>query len=144
MSLPHPQDDPAFYDHLIAKRFLAWCIDLIVTLVLVLIPLILSAFLLVLIFPVLWSAVAVAYRTVMLARYGATLGMMVAAIRLRHLDARRPDAMTCLWHSVIYSASMVFVLPQIGSVALMLTTPYKQGLNDWFLSTTMVNRFHER
>jgi hypothetical protein len=52
--------------------------------------------------------------------------------------------MTCLWHSVIYSASMVFVLPQIGSVALMLTTPYKQGLNDWFLSTTMVNRFHER
>jgi len=141
MSLPHPYDDPAFYDHLVTKRFLAWCIDLVITLVLVMIPLILSAFLLVFVFPLVWSAVAVAYRTVMLTRYGATLGMMVAAIKLRHLDAERPDAMICLWHSVIYAASMVFVFPQIGSVVLMLTTPYKQGLNDWLLSTTLVNRF---
>lgn len=141
MSLPHPADDPDFYAHLIPKRLLAWVIDLIVTTLLVLLVLALTAFLTILIFPVLWFAISVAYRTVMLSRYGATAGMMVAAIKLRRLDASRPDPTLCLWHSVIYSVSMVFVFPQIGSIALMLITPYKQGLNDWVLGTTLVNNF---
>mgnify|MGYP000982976608 CR=1 len=143
MSLPHPHDDPGFYDHLIVKRFLAWAIDLMVTLVLVMLVLGLTAFLTVLILPVIWVAVAVAYRTVMLTRYGATLGMMVAAIKLRRLDGTWADATMCLWHSVIYAMSMVFVFPQVASVALMLITPYKQGLNDWLLGTTLVNKFLE-
>lgn len=141
MSLPHPSDDPGFYDHLIAKRFIAWAIDLMVTTVLVAIALALTAFVTIFIFPILWFAVAVAYRTVMLTRYGATLGMMVAAIKLRRLDARRADSTLCLWHSVLYAFSMVFVFPQIASIALMLVTPYKQGLNDWLLGTTLVNKF---
>lgn len=144
MSLPHPEDDPGFYAHLIAKRFLAWCIDLMITVVLVLLVLGATAFLAVFFLPVIWSAVAIAYRTVTLTRFGATPGMMVAAITLRRLDGRRADPATCLWHSVIYSVGMVFVVPQIGSVALMLVTPYKQGLNDWLLGTTLVNRYDER
>ncbi|PVH28650.1 RDD family protein [Pararhodobacter oceanensis] len=143
MSLPHPQDDPAFYDHLILKRFLAWVIDLVVTVVLVILVLIATAFIAAFFLPVIWSAVAIAYRTVMLSRYGATAGMMIASIKLRHINGRTPETVTCLWHSVIYSASMVFMVPQIASVALMLTTPYKQGLNDVVLGTTMVNRFLE-
>ncbi|MCB1406661.1 MAG: RDD family protein [Rhodobacteraceae bacterium] len=143
MSLPHPHDDPGFYDHLIPKRFLAWCIDLMITVVLVMIVLAATAFLAVFFLPVIWSAVAIAYRSTMLTRYGATLGMMVAAIKLRRLDGQRADPVVCLWHSVIYSIGMVFVVPQIGSVALMLSTPYKQGLNDWLLGTTLVNRFDE-
>jgi len=143
MSLPHPDDDPAFYDHLMVKRFLAWSIDLMITIVLVMIVLALTAFLAALFLPVIWSAIAIAYRTVMLSRYGATLGMMVAAIKLRRLDGTRADDTTCLLHSVIYAASMIFVVPQIGSVALMLITPYKQGLNDLLLGTTLVNRFIE-
>lgn len=143
MGLPHPYDDPAFYDHLIAKRLLAWTVDLVITLVLVVVALGMTAFLGVLVLPVIWSAVAIAYRTVMLTRFGATLGMMVAAIQLRRLDGARADPVTCLWHSVAYSASMVFVVPQIASVALMLVTPYRQGLNDWVLGTTLVNRLHD-
>ncbi|MCB1396592.1 MAG: RDD family protein [Rhodobacter sp.] len=143
MSLPHPLDDPAFYDHLIAKRLLAWVIDLAVTLVLMLVVLAATAFLAIVIFPMVWVAVAVAYRTVMLTRYGATVGMLVAAIRLRRLDGSRPDPTLCLWHSAIYAGTMAFVVPQVASVALMLTTPYKQGLNDWLLGTTLVNRFIE-
>ncbi|WP_323036938.1 RDD family protein [Pararhodobacter sp.] len=141
MSLPNPYDDPGFYEHLIGKRLLAWVIDLVVTLALVLVVLALTVFLTILIFPIVWAAVAIAYRTVMLSRYGATLGMMVAAIKLRRLDATRADALQCFWHSVIYAASMTLVLPQIGSVALMLITPYKQGLNDFLLGTTLVNKF---
>jgi len=143
MSLPHPLDDPAFYDHLIAKRFLAWVIDLAITLMLMLIVLAATAFLAIIIFPMVWVAVAVAYRTVMLTRYGATVGMLVVAIRLRRLDGSRPDPALCLWHSAIYAGTMAFVVPQVASVALMLTTPFKQGLNDWLLGTTLVNRFIE-
>lgn len=143
MSLPHPYDDPGFYDHLIVKRFLAWCIDLMITIVLVLLALAATAFLAVLLLPLVWVAVAIAYRTVMLTRYGATLGMMIAAINLRHLDGTRPDPTTCLWHSVLFSLTMLFVVSQIGSIALMFVTPYKQGLNDWLLGTTLVNRFLE-
>jgi len=143
MSLPHPYDDPAFYDHLIAKRFLAWVLDLAITLVLFFIALAATAFLAVFFFPVIWAAVAVAYRTVMLSRFGATVGMMVASTQLRNLDASRPDQATCFWHSVLYSVSMVFFVLQIGSITLMFLTPYKQGLNDWLLGTTLVNRFSE-
>jgi hypothetical protein len=32
------------------------------------------------------------------------------------------------------------MIGQIASVALMLTTPYRQGLNDLILGTTMVHR----
>lgn len=143
MSLPDPYDDPSFYDHLIAKRFLAWVVDLALTVVLTLVALVATAFLAIFIFPLVWIGVSIAYRTVMLTRYGATAGMMVAAIRLRRLDGGRADPALCLWHSVLYAGTMGFVLPQIGSVALMLVTPYKQGLNDWLLGTTLVNRFVE-
>ena len=143
MSLPHPLDAPEFYDHLMIKRFLAWVIDLLITLVIVLVVLALTGFLAIVILPFVWSAIAIAYRTVTLTRYGATLGMMVASVRWVRLDATRPDQTVALWHSVIYAASMGFVIPQIASVALMMVTPYRQGLNDWILGTTIVNRYLE-
>lgn len=143
MTLPDPQLDPAFYDHLIAKRFLAWVVDLAITLALMLVVIVGTLFLAAFIFPLIWAAIAIAYRWVMLTRYGQTVGMMVASIKLRHLDGRRADSNTCLVHSVIYAFTMMFVVTQIGSVALMLTTPFKQGLNDWILGTTLINRFNE-
>ena len=91
--------------------------------------------------PFIWAAISIAYRTTMLNRYQATLGMLVASTRLYHLDGRKPDHRTTLLHSITYSATMAMILPQIGSIALMLNTPYKQGLNDWLLGTTIVNRY---
>ncbi|WP_370242326.1 RDD family protein [Pararhodobacter marinus] len=143
MSLPHPLDEPEFYDHLMIKRFMAWVIDLVITLVMVLVALVLTGFLAIFILPFVWAAIAIAYRTVMLTRYGATLGMMVASVRWVRLDATRPDQTLALWHSVIYAGSMSFVIPQIASVAMMMITPYRQGLNDWILGTTIVNRYIE-
>lgn len=139
--LPDPDDDPGFYADLIPKRFLAWVIDLVITLLLFAIVLALTAFLAVFIFPLVWMAIAIAYRTVMLSRYGATAGMWIAALQWRSLDGRRPDSTLALWHSVIYALSMTFVLGQIASVTMMLVTPYRQGLNDWVLGTTIVNRY---
>lgn len=140
MSLPDPLDDPSFYEHVVEKRALAWAIDLAVTLVLVLLVVVLSVGLALILTPLLWAAIAVAYRTVMLTRYGATLGMLVAALRLRRLDGAKPDQTLCLWHAILHAVSMIFILPQIGSVTLMLVTPRRQALNDWLLGTAMINR----
>jgi len=143
MRLPHPQDDPDYYTDLLPKRFLAWVVDVVVTAVALVVVLILSLGLLAFIFPLVWMTLAIAYRYVMLVRYDATLGMMLAALRLRHLDGTRPLPQTCLSHAGIYSVAMATVLGQIASVALMLTLPYRQGLNDLLLNTTMVHRDHE-
>ena len=139
--LPDPLDDPDFYGDLIPKRFLAWVIDLALTLLIFTLVIVLSGFLALFIFPLVWMAIAIAYRTVLLTRYGATAGMWIAALQWRRLDGRQPDQALALWHSVIYALSMTFVLGQIASVALMLVTPYRQGLNDWILGTTVVNRY---
>jgi len=143
MKLPDPAYEAEFYRDLILKRFVAWVVDLLITLVLVAVVVLMTVFIGLFFLPVLWITISVAYRTVMLSNYGATLGMMLAAIKLRHLDGRRAEPVTCLWHAVIFSASMASVFGQIVSVALMLTTPYRQGLNDVILGTTLINRYLE-
>lgn len=143
MKLPDPAYEAEFYRDLILKRFVAWVVDLLITLVLVAVVVVLTAFIGLIFLPVLWIAVSITYRTVMLSNYGATAGMMLAAIKLRHLDGRRAEPMICLWHAVIFSASMASVFGQIASVGLMLTTPYRQGLNDVILGTTLINRYLE-
>ena len=140
MQLPDPELDPAYYSDLLPKRFLAWVVDLLVTLVVMLAVLVLTLFLTLMIFPLVWATIAIAYRYVMLTRYGATWGMMLAALRLRNLDGSRPGPVTCFWHAAIYAGSMASFIGQVASVALMLTTPYRQGLNDLLLGTTMVHR----
>ncbi|WP_068296952.1 RDD family protein [Pararhodobacter sp. CCB-MM2] len=141
MRLPDPDDHPELYEHLIAKRLLAWVIDVAVTALLVIVALILTGGLALLILPLLWGAISIAYRTTLLNRYSATLGMLVASTRLCRLDGQALSPQTTLLHSITYSATMAFVLPQIGSIFLMLNSPYKQGLNDWLLGTTIVNKY---
>lgn len=143
MSLPDPAYEPEFYDALLVKRLLAWVIDLVVTLLVVTVLVVITVFIGLFFLPVLWMAVSIAYRWVMLTNYHATAGMMLAGITLRHLDGRRPDPVVCLLHAVIFSVGMVFVLLQVASVALMMLTPYRQGLNDLLLGTTMINRYLE-
>lgn len=143
MQLPDPALEPEFYSDLLLKRFVAWVIDLLITLVLVALALVLSAFIGLFFFPLLYISVSIAYRWVMLSNYGATAGMMLCAIKLRHLDGQRPQSTVCFWHAAIFSASMATVVGQILSLGLMLTTPYRQGLNDVILRTAMINRYLE-
>lgn len=143
MRLPDPAYDPEFYRALLVKRSLAWAVDLLIVLVIVAGVLVITFFFALFIFPLVWVAVSVAYRTVMLGRYGATVGMMLMSIKLRHLDGRRADSTTCFVHALIFSAAMITVIGQVISVALMLLTPYRQGLNDLILGTTVINRFTE-
>jgi uncharacterized RDD family membrane protein YckC len=143
MRLPDPLAHPEVYEDLVVKRFVAWLVDALVIASLILIVLVLTVFIAVLILPVVVLAISIGYRWIMLSRYGATLGMMLAAIHLRHLDGRTPDPVVCFMHASIFSLGMFFVVPQIVSIALMLVTDYRQGLNDMILRTTLVNRWVE-
>lgn len=139
--LPDPDHEPGLYRDLVLKRFIAWVIDLVITLAITAVIVILTVFLGLFFLPLLWIVVSVTYRTVMLTNYSATAGMLLVALRLRHLDGRRPDPVVCLWHAILFSTSMATVLGQIVSVGLMLITPYRQALNDLILGTTMINRY---
>jgi len=81
MTLPDPALQPEFYTDVPLKRAGAWAIDLVVTLALTLVGLVLTLFISAFFLPLLFAAVSIAYRTIMLARYGATVGMMIMALK---------------------------------------------------------------
>lgn len=140
MTLPDPHLQPEFYGDIPVKRALAWAVDLVVTLLLTLLALVFTLFMGAFFFPLLFGAVSIAYRTVMLSRWSATLGMQLVALKWRHLDGRAPDPGTAFAYSALHALIMMFVIPQIASIAMILITPYRQGLHDLALGTTMLNR----
>lgn len=141
MTLPDPELQPEFYSDVPIKRALAWAIDLVAVFALSLVGVIMTFFVSLLFLPVLFATVSIAYRTVMLARYGATLGMMVMALKWRQLDGRSPDTMTALGYSALHAALWTVFPLQIASMAMILLSPYRQGLHDFFLGTTMLHSF---
>ncbi len=141
MKLPDPDFEPEYYSALPVKRALAWVIDTVIVLALCFVAMVLTAMLAILILPVLFVSVSTAYRWVTLNNYGATYGMMVAGIKLRHLDGRRADSTACAIHAAVFSLVQMFFLPQIFSIALILTTSYRQSLADLVVQTTMINRY---
>ncbi len=140
MTLPEPARQPEFYADIPWKRSAAWGIDLVITLGLTLVALVATALLTVFILPLLYGAVSIAYRTVMLSRYGATAGMMVMSIKWRNLNGTRPDSLTALIYSVAHTGMWTVFPLQIASVVMILLTPYRQGLHDMVLGTTMLHR----
>ena len=140
MALPDPELLPEFYAFVPAKRLAAWAVDAVLILILTLVVLLLTALLTIWILPLLYAGVNIAYRTVSLARWSATPGMVLMALQLRDARGARLDPMTAFLHTLGYTACTITVLPQIASVALMLITPRKQGLSDLILGTAALNR----
>jgi uncharacterized RDD family membrane protein YckC len=141
MSLPDPELQPEFYRDVPLKRALAWLVDLLVTLALTLVALTFTLFLAAFFLPFFFVVISVAYRTVMLSRYGATLGMMLMALKWRGLSGRVPDPLTAFYYSLIHAGQWAVLPVQIASVVMILVTPYRQGLNDHIMGTTMLHSF---
>ncbi len=140
MSLPDPELQPEFYSDVPLKRALAWLVDLLVTLALTVVALVFTLFVATFFLPIFYAMISIAYRTVMLSRYGATLGMMVTALKWRGLDGRAPDPMTAFIYSAIHAGQWTVLPLQIASIVMILVTPYRQGLNDHIMGTTMLHR----
>ncbi len=139
-NLPDPDLQPEYYDDVLGKRLLAWVVDSVLLLVLTALVIVFTLFTALIALPLVFIALNLAYRTVTLARYGATPGMLLTGIELRDVRGRRPDPVTAFLHTSGFVAASGFVIPQIASVALMLMTARRQGLVDLVLGTTVINR----
>jgi uncharacterized RDD family membrane protein YckC len=139
-TLPDPDYQAEFYADVPVKRALAWVVDtlLIAALTLLVVPFTLFTALFFL--PVLYLTISFLYRTVGLARHSATLGMRLMSIEFRDRSGARFDLPTAFLHTLGYTLTIGTLVPQILSVALMLTTARGQGLTDIVLGTVAINR----
>jgi len=139
-ALPDPDLQPEFYHWVPFKRLVAWLIDTILIFGLTAITVVFTAFIGVLVFPFLFLAVNLAYRTVTIAKWSATPGMIVMAIELRTLSGFRLDRNAAFLHSLAFTVTMLITILLVVSAALMLMNPRGQGLVDHFMGTTALNR----
>lgn len=139
-TLPDPISQPQFYASVASKRLVAWIVDSIVILVLSLIVVLLTAFVGLLIWPLLYLVVGFAYRTVTLANGSATWGMRFAGVEIRNAFGERLDLGLALAHTAGYTLSIAIPLIQVVSIIMMLTSARGQGLTDAFLGTVALNR----
>lgn len=137
---PDPSTQPEFYADVPLKRLLAWIIDSIIIALMSVIALIFTAFTGVFFFPVLMLLTGFAYRIITLSRGSATWGMRVMAIEFQTWRGERLDLPTATLHTLGYTVSVAFVMPQVISVVLMLTGARAQGLSDHLLGTVVINR----
>ncbi len=150
MTLPDPRLQPEFYEYVPLKRAIAVILDVIATSVAwVPVTIILGLFTRILIRdfditnPFMFSTFAMTflgYRTAMLARYGATPGMMVMTLKWRKLDGDMPDAAMAFRYSLIHLGQYVVLPVQFISFVMIIATPYRQGICDYLFGTTMLTR----
>lgn len=138
--LPDPETQPAFYEGVTSKRFLAWLIDTFIIAILCVMVLPFTAFTGIFFFPFLMLVVGFAYRVVTLTNGSATLGMRLLAIEFRDAEGDRLSLGLAFWHTLGLSVSFAMPLLQVISVVLMLTTARGQGLSDMVLGTVAINK----
>lgn len=139
-SLPDPDYQAEFYAFTVPKRLVAWLIDSILIVVLCSITVLLTAFVGLLIWPLLYLVIGFVYRVATLSNGSATLGMRFAGIELRDLSGRRLDSQQAILHTAGYTLSIAVPILQVISVIMMFTNPKGQGLSDALLGTVMLNR----
>ena len=139
-ALPDPHYQAEFYSGVVPKRLIAWVVDSIIIVGLSLATVLLTAFVGLLIWPLLYLVIGFLYRTVTIAYGSATWGMRFAGLELRDLSGRRLDAGQAALHTAGYSLSLAIPVLQVVSVIMMLTTARGQGLSDALLGTVMLNR----
>jgi len=139
-SLPDPDYQAEFYAFTAPKRLMAWFIDSLLIVILCLITVVLTAFVGLIIWPLLYLVIGFVYRAATLTSSSATLGMRFAGIELRDLSGRRLDSQKAIMHSAGFTFSMAIPVLQVISIIMMLTNPKGQGLSDALLGTVMLNR----
>ena len=140
LGLPDPRTDAAFYDRVATKRALAWVADVTLVLIVSLVIVPFTAFTAIFFFPLLMMAVGFVYRWFTIAGGSATWGMRLMGIELRDHTGARLNGTTALLHTLGYAVSVVTFPLQLISAGMMATTPRGQGVSDYLLGTTAINR----
>jgi uncharacterized RDD family membrane protein YckC len=139
MMQPDPERHASFYDGVVSKRFLAWAMDMVLILIVTALIVPFTAFTALFFLPGLFLVVGFLYRWITLTGRSATWGMRLMNIEFLDRNGQRFDAATAFLHTLGYSLSMAFVMPQLLSVTLMLISARGQGLSDHVLGTVAIN-----
>ena len=137
---PDPDTQPEFYDGVPTKRLLAWVVDMIVIIAMCLMILPFTAFTGIFFFPFLMLVIGFIYRVITITTGSATWGMRLTAIEFRTTSGQRFDLQMAFLHTLGFTISCSFVVLQVISIVLMLTSPRSQGLSDHVLGTVALNR----
>lgn len=139
-ALPDPDYQADFYADVPLKRLIAFVVDTVLILLLTVLVLPFTAFAGLFFFPALAMMVGFLYRVLTIAGGSATPGMRLMAIELRNASGERLDLPQAALHTLLFTVFFSMMLPQLASIALMLTGPRAQGLHDLVLGTAAINR----
>jgi uncharacterized RDD family membrane protein YckC len=147
MGVPDPVEDSQFYDGVVTRRLVAFCIDLVVILVLWCIVFVVGALVSVLTLGLatplavaVFAATGFLYRWAMLAERSATVGMLVTGIEVRDAGGSRVNPIIAFLHVAGFYAS-VFITPLLViGWFVMASSPYRRLLHDLVLGTVVINR----
>ncbi|MES2844528.1 MAG: RDD family protein [Pseudomonadota bacterium] len=138
--LPDPIRHAEFYDGVPVKRGLAWVVDMILIALITALIVPFTAFTALFFLPVLYLVVGFVYRWVSLSRKSATPGMRLLSLTFLDRQGMAFDPATAFAHTLGYSLSVAFVIPQVISVGMMLISSRAQGLTDIVLGSVAINR----
>lgn len=138
--LPHPDHQPEFYETVAMKRLFAWILDSCIILALSVVAVLMTAFVGLFVWPLLYLVIGFAYRVATISSGSATWGMRFVGIELRDAHGARLDGGLALAHTAGYTVSMALPVLQIISIIMMLTSARAQGLTDSMIGTVALNR----
>lgn len=138
--LPDPIHDAQFYNGVAVKRLIAFVIDFIIIIGVSVGFGIATLGLGFFVFPLISFAVSLIYRIFFIGKTSATLGMSVAGIELRTHRGEKLTMIEAVWHTFVFTGVFMFFLTNLASIIMMLVNERGQGLHDYLLGTTAINR----
>lgn len=146
MGIPDPVRDRQFYEGVPIRRFVAFIIDFVLIVVLMLISAALVAALTFglgtpLLFMIFWLT-GFLYRYLLLKARSATFGMLLTGIEIRRESGEKLDGTMSFLHTAGYTATFMFTPLMLIGWFLMMTDPHRRLLHDTFLGTVAINRPH--
>jgi len=139
-SLPDPAAQAEFYDGVPLKRFIAWIVDGIIITAITALAVPFTAFTAIFYFPFLMLIVSFIYRWGTIASRSSTWGMRLLAVEFRNEAGHRLDAGEAAMHTLGYTVSWAVFPAQLVSIVMMCVTEKGQGLTDYVMNTTAINK----
>lgn len=139
-SLPDPVTQAEFYEGVPFKRFVAWIVDAVIITAITLLAVPFTAFTAIFYFPFLMLIVGFVYRWWTIASKSSTWGMRLMAVEFRNEAGHRFNSGQAALHTLGYTLSWAVFPAQIASVVMMCVTERGQGLTDFVLNTTAINK----
>lgn len=135
----HVISEGRLYADVAPRRAIAWMLDTVFIAMLVGLMIPLTGFLALFFLGWLYLVVSFVYRWLGLANGSGTPGMRIMGLTLRDRFGTRVDGLTAFLHTLFYTLSVAFVVPQVISFVLMAFTRAHQGTGDIVLGTALVN-----